>query len=112
MNINIIGADELAKHLDGLVVLDKEFGKVIKKNTALLQNTAQRNATVDTGYMKSKITQNISSNGMEGNVVAEAPYSIHVEFGTFSQVAKPFMRPALNLVIPKFKSDVKDVIGK
>jgi HK97 gp10 family phage protein len=33
---------------------------------------------------------------ISGSVVAEAPYAIHVEFGTRHMKAQPFMRPAFH----------------
>lgn len=110
--MKIKGADDLVKRLSDVENLDTKLKNVIKNNTAALQSSAQRGAPVDTGYMKGKITQSIEDAGMTGSVKSEAPYSIHVEFGTFRQLPQPFMRPALNLVIPKFKGDVYNVLRK
>lgn len=112
MSVKINGTEELMKHLDSVQNVDSKLKRVIKTNTANLQGMAQRGATVDTGYMKSKITQSIKDGGMTGNVASEAPYSIHVEFGTFKQTAKPFMRPALNHVSPIFKTEITNAVKK
>lgn len=106
------GVNELVAHLNEIENSVPKLKKVVKTNTALLQNMAQRGAPVDTGYMKSKITQSIQDNGMAGNVASEAPYSVNLEFGTFKQAAQPFMRPALNHVTPKFKSEANEIFKR
>lgn len=112
MSVKFIGADDLIKHLGSKDGVGKDLERVVKENTAKLQGESQRGAPVSTGYMKSKITQSIKDGGMTGQVSSEAPYSTHVEFGTFKQAAQPFMRPALNYISPKFKADIERVVKK
>lgn len=112
MKVNINGVEELLKDLGGKTNIDGKLKRVVLENTATMQSKSQRGAPVDTGYMKSKITQRITDGGMTGIVGSEAPYSEHVEFGTFKQSAKPFMRPAFRDAEIRFKRDIKEVMKK
>src|SRR5690349_19222639 len=53
--------------------------------------TAQGLAPVDTGELKGSIHEK------DGDIVADAPHAIHVEFGTVNMDAQPFLRPAVDL---------------
>jgi HK97 gp10 family phage protein len=51
----------------------------------------------DTGYLVSNITHQVkkSGNNLVGQIVASAPYAIHLEFGTRNMAKRPFLQPAL-----------------
>lgn len=53
---------------------------------------ASQIAPKDTGFMADHIT--VKREGDATMIVSEAPYSVHVEFGTYKMAAQPFMRPA------------------
>ena len=51
----------------------------------------------DTGFLVSSITHQVKKSGknLVGQIVASAPYAIHLEFGTREMHKRPFMQPAL-----------------
>lgn len=51
----------------------------------------------DTGFLVSSITHQVKKSGknLVGQIVASAPYAIHLEFGTREMQKRPFMQPAL-----------------
>ena len=40
-------------------------------------------------------------------LVADAPYAVHLEYGTRKMAARPFMRPAVDKVLPKAEKIVR-----
>ena len=75
------------KAIEGLEHVPIEGARMIAQN-------AQRKAPVDTGYLRSKIRARA---GKKSAVVESlAPYSVHVEYGTWKMAAQPFMRPAID----------------
>lgn len=87
----------------------EQSGKVVKNNTERLKASAKAKAPVDTGFLKNHITSSYPDR-LEGHVKSEAAYSGYQEYGTRFQTGKPFMRPALKEVEPKFKQDMTDVM--
>lgn len=87
----------------------EQSGKVVKNNTERLKASAKAKAPVDTGFLKNHITSSYPDR-LEGRVKSEAAYSGYQEYGTRFQTGKPFMRPALKTVEPKFKQDMTDVM--
>lgn len=51
----------------------------------------------DTGFLVGSITHQVKKSGtnLVGQIVASAPYAIHLEFGTREMAKRPFMEPAL-----------------
>ena len=75
------------KAVEGLEHVPLAGGRMIAQN-------AQKKAPVDTGYLKSKIRARAGKKSVV--VESPAPYSVHVEFGTWKMAAQPFMRPAID----------------
>lgn len=77
------------------------------------EGKAVKLAPVDTGLMRQGIGHKVKSDRVILGVAAE--YSIYVEFGTFSQQAQPFLRPAIQnykkeymMVVKKFLKEAFD----
>ena len=87
----------------------EQSGKVVKNNAELVQRFAKVYAPVDTGCLKSQIKTSYPE-ALEAHIDAEAAYSGYQEQGTRFQAGKPFMRPALKVVEPKFKQDMTNVM--
>ena len=87
----------------------EQSGKVVKNNAELVQRFAKVYAPVDTGFLKSQIKTSYPE-ALEAHIDAEAAYSGYQEYGTRFQAGKPFMRPALKVVEPKFKQDMTNVM--
>ena len=87
----------------------EQSGKVGKNNAELFQRFAKGYAPKDTGFLKSQIKTSYPE-ALEAHIDAEAAYSGYQEYGTRFQTGKPFMRPALKVVEPKFKRDMTNVM--
>lgn len=91
----------------------EQSSQVIRNNTERLKASAKAKAPVDTGFLKNHITSSYPDR-LEGHVKSEAAYSGYQEYGTRfptdKPTGKPFMRPALKEVEPKFKKDMTDVL--
>ena len=110
MSVEWHGAERLTMAIRGSSKkVMEQSGKVVKNNTELVQRFARVYAPRDTGFLENHITSSYP-NRLEGHVKSEAAYSGYQEYGTRFQTGKPFMRPALKVVEPKFKQDMTDVL--
>ena len=104
------GAEKLTTIIQGAgSKVQEQSGKVVKNNAELVQRFAKGNAPYDTGFLKTQIKTSYPE-ALEAHIDAEAAYSGYQEYGTRFQPGKPFMRPALKTVEPKFKKDMTDVM--
>ena len=107
--ISLVGMEKLVAKLEDN--MKKEAVKtVIKKNGSRLQQSAQGKAPVDTGTLKRSITLEITDAGMTAESEATVHYAGYVEYGTRFMNAQPYMRPALEEVGKKFKSDMSKLV--
>jgi HK97 gp10 family phage protein len=67
---------------------------------------------VRTGTLQRSIHTVISAGGLTATVGPSVNYGIYVEFGTRHQGARPYMRPAAELVYPRFADAVNAVLRK
>lgn len=79
------------KNLDAKILNAIELG--ITAGCIEVERRAKANCPVDTGNLRSSITRKIDKK--EGIVFTDVGYAPYVEFGTFKQKAKYFMRRAL-----------------
>lgn len=103
--IQVRGLSKLSKKLKQNQSLET-VAIMVKLNGSEMQNTMQRKAAVDTGFMKRSITLYISDDGMTVTVKPTANYSGYVEYGTRFMEAQPFVRPAYDQQLPIFISDI------
>ncbi|AUV70959.1 hypothetical protein C1940_00080 [Lactiplantibacillus plantarum subsp. plantarum] len=93
-----------------------EYSKAaMKSSLSRAVERSQREARVDTGYMR----RNIIADPVEeahgvvtGRYVARAVYSSFNEYGTYKMSAQPFMRPGVKAETPFFYKAVKDALKK
>lgn len=78
----------------------------VSKATFDVETQAKARAPVDTGFLRSAITGRMVGT-TEGEVVANADYSIFQEFGTYRMAAHPFMVPAVEQVVPAFQQMIR-----
>ena len=110
MSVEWHGAERLTMAIRGSSrKVMEQSSQVIRNNTERLKASAKAKAPVDTGFLKNHITSSYPDR-LEGHVKSEAAYSGYQEYGTRFQTGKPFMRPALKEVEPKFKKDMTDVL--
>ena len=110
MKIDWHGMEQLTMAISGAgAKVFEQSEKVVKNNAEKLKSSAQSKAPVDTGFLKSNIRTNYPA-ALEAHINSEAAYAGYQEYGTRFQPGKPFMRPALKVVEPKFKQDMTDVM--
>lgn len=84
---------------------------IVKKYGGELQRTAKRNAVFTKGYAtgatKRKITLELQDGGFEAKVEAGTDYAAYLEVGTQKMNAQPFMKPAFDVVQPRFIADLR-----
>lgn len=109
--ITIKGMDELIKTLDPGPVTQKS-SEVVRRYAAEVQSGAVRRVPVKTGFLKRSITAPfISDGGLTATITAWAEYAPYVELGTRFKAAKPFMRPSIQEVMPRFMAALANSIG-
>lgn len=112
-NIEIRGIDRLEAHLKNNTTM-QDVKRVIRTNGAQLQQKMMRKADFTRGYQtgttKRSITCLIKDSGMTAEVGPATEYSPYLEKGTRFMSAQPFVEPALNEQLPKFKSDMQKLV--
>lgn len=119
--VKIVGMEKLEKQLRKNIALN-DVKKVIRHNGAQLQEGAQREADFrghyeyekgkglvfvePSGNLKEKIELDIEDSGMTAEVTPKAEYSAYVELGTRFMDAQPYLKPAFEKQVPKFKQDM------
>lgn len=124
-NIKVVGLDKLEKQLKKNATLG-EVKQKVKKHGSELQKKAQRNCNFrghyeykagvgkifvkPTGKLQESIGLDIQDNGLSAVVEPMAEYAAYVELGTRFMDKQPFVKPALEEVGPKFKSDMQKLV--
>lgn len=112
-SIKITGVKELQQHLKKNANLD-DVKKVIRQNGSELQQKMQNKADFTKGYQtgqtKRSITLEIQDSGLKAEIQPTTEYSPYLEFGTRFMSAQPFVRPAFEEQLPKFKSDMQKLM--
>ncbi|KRK80225.1 HK97-gp10 family putative phage morphogenesis protein [Companilactobacillus nodensis] len=95
----------------GLITVDDTL-KVVRTNTAEMQENAERKAPVDTGHLKREIHQDIKGEGAEvvGQVSGDADYDPYQEYGTRYQPGTPHIRPAYYEQRDKFVKGMSELV--
>ena len=65
----------------------------------------------DTGFLANNIVTSIQANGLEGEVISQADYLQHLEYGTSKMGARPFMQPSLEENRPKIRARLRKLLG-
>lgn len=84
-------------------------GLAIQKTVFDIEADAKALAPVDTGYLKSSISTELSGDGLRGEVGPTALYSRWVEEGTTRASAQPFLGPATDRRIPGFLQAMEQI---
>jgi HK97 gp10 family phage protein len=84
----------------------------VKRSTLDVQARAQAVVPVLTGTLRRSITSQFTKGGLTGTCGPSVEYGGPVEFGTRHMAARPYMRPAAALVLPKFADELKAILGR
>lgn len=137
MNVDFKGniAEELRKYRDVKVA---EIKDVINESALMIESGAKQLAPVDTGRLRSSIQTFVSDDGLSYNIGTKVNYAVYVEFGTGKYAAKgdgrqtpwvyrdrkgrfhrtsgsppqPFLHPAFEGEVPKFRRRLREVLSK
>ena len=111
--IKIEGLDKLQKRLAANVTMN-DVKRVVRQNGAQLQSKIQEKAEFTKGYQtgttKRSVTLEITDGGFTAESGPTTEYAEYVERGTRFMDAQPFVQPALEEQLPKFKSDMKKLV--
>lgn len=112
-NIKVVGLDKLEKQLKKNATMG-EVKQKVKKHGADLQTTIQRKADFKKGYQTGTTKRSVGLDIVDGGMTAESgpttEYSEYLEYGTRFMDKQPFVKPALEEVEPKFKSDMQKLV--
>ena len=108
------GLEELQAKLKKNVQMDT-VKTVVQHNGEQLHNTMVRDAVfgrfakkpTTTGETARSITLTMSDGGLTATVAPGTEYSYYLEVGTRFMPAQPFVKPAFEIVKPKFLEDLK-----
>lgn len=115
MAIRLVGLDEWNKLLKENVTVD-DVKKVVQYNGNRLVTTMKgmTSSVYVKGYSTGDTGGSISAvplrGGMAVAVGASMPYDPYVEHGTRFMEAEPILQPSLDVVGPKFQSDIKKLL--
>ncbi len=111
MTIKMAG---LARMIKGITDIyqksDSEIGRVVKANTAELQQKEMRTVPVDTGFLKRSIMLTMKDKGLTGVVEPTANYASYVEYGTRFMAAQPYVRPNYEAQSKQFIQDMQKFV--
>lgn len=80
---------------------------VVKMNGSEMQRNMQRDAPVDTGFLKRHIIYRADDGGFTARVASQAEYSIYLIYGTRFNYMQDFFRPNYFNQRQKFLEDLK-----
>jgi len=83
----------------------------VKKSTLDVQARAQQVVPVRTGTLRRSIHSIFEQGGLRGICGPSVAYGAPVEFGTRHMGARPYMRPAAEIVLPRFADELKRILG-
>ena len=84
--------------------LQKEVSKCVRS----IEADAKKNCPVDTGRLRLSFTSNVGE--LEGSVVTNVEFAPYVEYGTYKQSEKPFLRPAYHKNVNKMRENIGKIL--
>ena len=93
--------------------------KAVKRFGTDTRELAKQLCPIDRGVLYSSIEDTYSPSGLVVDVgcnpeaftsIGEEPYDVHVEYGTETSPAQPFLFPAFEAMAPHFQQDVREEI--
>lgn len=103
-----IDSTSLDRRLAAIAANSEPMANEIVKNLGVIAHkSARSNAPVDTGALKQSITLEVEGN--EAEIGSALEYAPHLEYGTTSQAAQPYLRPAVRDAQRQAKNVLKAV---
>ena len=84
----------------------------VKRSTYEVEKRAKEVVPVDTGTLRRSIHSVFERGGLRGIVGPSVDYGAYVELGTRHVAARPYMRPAAALVLPRFADQLKAILRR
>jgi HK97 gp10 family phage protein len=84
----------------------------VKRSTMDVQARAQAVVPVRTGTLRRSIHSIFERGGLTGICGPSVDYGAPVEFGSRHMAARPYMRPAAALILPKFADALKALLAR
>jgi HK97 gp10 family phage protein len=82
----------------------------VKRAAFEIEAAGKAKAPVRTGLLRRSITTQTTEGGLRAEIGPSVQYGPMVEFGTRHMGARPYMRPAAELVYPRFIDRLKVVL--
>jgi HK97 gp10 family phage protein len=82
----------------------------VARSTYAVEAISKHLVPVDTGTLRRSIHSVFEHGGLRGICGPNTPYDAAVEFGTRHMAARPYMRPAAALVLPRFADELKAIL--
>lgn len=84
----------------------------VRRSTLEVEERAKQVVPVDTGTLRRSIHSVFEAGGLRGIVGPSVDYGAPVEFGTRHMAARPYMRPAAALVLPRFDDEIRAILRR
>lgn len=91
--------------------LHAEAVKLVATHAYAIEAAGKEKAPVRTGTLRRSIHTVFSSGGASAVIGPSVLYGFWVEFGSRHRAARPFMRPAAELILPKFVDAMKRLVA-
>jgi len=90
-------------------LLEPVLAEIVSETADEVQQSAQANAPVETGYLRDSITVEDGESSTEKVVVVGADYGVYVEFGTRHMTAEPYLTPAAEAAQAVFEEKLSEL---
>lgn len=111
LNIEIEGVDQMRKNFDKRgKSIEPSLNNIIQKSIFTIEREEKIQAPVDTGRLRSSITEGREFRNLYGSIGPTVTYAKFVNYGTRFQKANPFIDRAIDSAIPEIRKITKDEI--
>ncbi|AUG50489.1 TPA: HK97 gp10 family phage protein [Streptococcus pyogenes] len=91
--------------------IDRLIDAAVKNHAEKVKTEAMRIAPYDTGFLHDNIYTYYPGKAC-AEIISNAGYSGFLEYGTRKMHAQPFLRPAVETIMPELEKDYRSVIRR
>jgi len=91
-------------------VVEKEANQIVGEFCEDVVRNAKLRVPVDTGRLKWSIRHMLGKRSTH-TIEAGADHASYVEYGTSKMKAQPYLRPAINVYLPKVRSKLANILN-